>query len=60
VTPLVIGVILQATGSFYGGLAFVGIVAFVGALSWIFLVGDLKPIESPSETREDPQARMVV
>jgi len=45
VTPLVIGVILQATGSFYGALAFVGGVALAGALSWIFLVGDLRPIE---------------
>ena len=46
VTPLVIGVILQATGSFYGALAFVGGVALAGALSWIFLVGDLRPIEA--------------
>ena len=45
VTPLVIGVILQATGSFYGALAFVGGVALVGALSWIFLIGDIRPIE---------------
>ena len=60
VTPLVIGVILQTTGSFYGGLAFVGIVAFVGALSWIFLVGDLRPMEVQLESADDPQARMVV
>jgi ACS family D-galactonate transporter-like MFS transporter len=46
VTPLVIGIILQATGSFYGALAFVGGVALAGALSWIFLVGDLRPIEA--------------
>jgi ACS family D-galactonate transporter-like MFS transporter len=45
VTPLVIGAILQATGSFYGALAFVGGVALVGALSWIFLIGDIRPIE---------------
>ncbi len=44
VTPLVIGAILQATGSFYGALAFVGGVALVGALSWIFLIGDIRPI----------------
>ena len=45
VTPLVIGAILQATGSFYGALAFVGGVALAGALSWIFLIGDIRPIE---------------
>jgi ACS family D-galactonate transporter-like MFS transporter len=45
VTPLVIGAILQATGSFYGALAFVGGVAAVGALSWTFLIGDIRPIE---------------
>ena len=45
VTPLVIGAILQATGSFYGALAFVGGVALAGAVSWIFLIGDIRPIE---------------
>ena len=45
VTPLVIGAILQATGSFYGALAFVGGVALVGAFSWIFLIGDIRPID---------------
>jgi len=46
VTPLVIGAILQATGSFFGALAFVGGVALVGALSWIFLIGEIRPIDS--------------
>jgi ACS family D-galactonate transporter-like MFS transporter len=45
VTPLVIGAILQATGSFSGALTFVGGVAAVGALSWTFLIGDIRPIE---------------
>lgn len=44
VTPLVIGVIVQRTGSFVWALAFVGGIAIVGALAWIFLVGDLKMI----------------
>jgi MFS transporter, ACS family, D-galactonate transporter len=50
VTPLVIGAILQATGSFYGALAFVGGVAAVGALSWTFLIGDISPMELESST----------
>jgi ACS family D-galactonate transporter-like MFS transporter len=42
VIPLVIGVIVQQTGSFVDALGFVGAVAAVGALSWIFVIGDLK------------------
>ena len=49
VTPLVIGIIVQATGSFIWALAFVGGVAAVGALAWIFLIGDLKVIELDDE-----------
>lgn len=45
VTPLVIGIIVQETGSFIWALAFVGGVAAVGAFAWIFLIGDLKTIE---------------
>jgi ACS family D-galactonate transporter-like MFS transporter len=44
VTPLVIGVIYQQTGSFEWALAFIGAVTAAGAAAWIFLVGDLKPI----------------
>jgi ACS family D-galactonate transporter-like MFS transporter len=44
VTPLVIGFIVQATGSFVWALAFVGAVAAVGAFAWIFLIGDVRPI----------------
>jgi MFS transporter, ACS family, D-galactonate transporter len=45
VTPLVIGSIVQETGSFVGALVFVGMVAAVGALSWIFLIGKIHRIE---------------
>ena len=45
VTPLVIGSIVQETGSFVGALIFVGVVAAIGALSWIFLIGKLHRIE---------------
>jgi len=44
VTPLVIAVIYQQTGSFDWALAFIGAVTAAGAAAWIFLVGDLKPI----------------
>ena len=45
VIPLVVGVIVQVTGSFVWALAFVGAVALVGALSWIFVIGDLHRME---------------
>jgi len=44
VTPLVIGSIVEETGSFVGALIFVGVVAAIGALSWIFLIGKLHRI----------------
>jgi ACS family D-galactonate transporter-like MFS transporter len=44
VTPLVVGFIVAATGSFVGALVFIGAIALVGALSYIFIVGDIKRI----------------
>ncbi|WP_404370695.1 MFS transporter [Sphingomonas sp. MMS24-J45] len=44
VTPLVIGVIVATTGSFFYALAFVGGLALIGAASYIFLVGDVRRI----------------
>ncbi|HEX4985251.1 MAG TPA: MFS transporter [Burkholderiales bacterium] len=45
VTPLVIGFIVAATGSFVGALTFIGAVALAGAFSYIFVVGDIRRIE---------------
>jgi ACS family D-galactonate transporter-like MFS transporter len=45
VTPLVIGLIVNATGSFVYALAFISAVTLVGALSYIFVVGDIRRIE---------------
>ncbi|CAB3664906.1 MFS transporter [Trinickia soli] len=44
ITPLVIGLIVSTTGSFVGALAFIGIIALIGAASYIFIVGDIKRI----------------
>jgi ACS family D-galactonate transporter-like MFS transporter len=44
VTPLVVGFIVAATGSFVGALVFIGALALIGALSYIFIVGDIKRI----------------
>jgi MFS transporter, ACS family, D-galactonate transporter len=45
VTPLVIGVIVGATGSFFGALAYIAVIAAIGALSYIFVVGDVHRVE---------------
>jgi len=45
VTPLVIGFIVAATGSFVGAIFFIGGVALLGAFSYIFILGDVRRIE---------------
>jgi ACS family D-galactonate transporter-like MFS transporter len=45
ITPMVIGFVVAATGTFYGALAYIGVVALLGALSYIFIVGEVKRIE---------------
>ncbi|WCT72867.1 MFS transporter [Sphingomonas naphthae] len=44
VTPIVVGAIVAATGSFVFALAFIGLIALMGALSYIFILGDVKRI----------------
>jgi len=44
ITPLVIGAIVAATGSFFFALAYVGCLALVGALAYIFVLGDVERI----------------
>jgi len=45
VTPIVVGLIVGQTGSFYGALAFIGTLALIGAASYVFVIGDVKRIE---------------
>ncbi len=44
-TPIVIGYIVQATGSFDWALIYVGINALLGALSFLLLVGPIRRLE---------------
>ena len=44
ITPLLIGFIVSATGSYNGAILFVGAVAFIGAFSYIFIVGKVERI----------------
>ena len=45
VTPLVVGFVVAATGSFFWALAFIGIVALLGVFSYVFVVGDVRRVE---------------
>lgn len=44
VTPIVVGGIVAATGSFFYALAFIALVALLGALSYIFILGNVERI----------------
>ena len=44
-TPIVIGYIIQTTGSFDGALVFVGINAVLAVLSYLVIVGEIKRLE---------------
>ena len=48
VTPLVVGYVVATTGSFAWALAFIGIVALLGVLSYVFVVGDVRRVEYTS------------
>jgi ACS family glucarate transporter-like MFS transporter len=47
-TPIVIGYIIQTTGSFNGALLFVGANAVVAVLSYLVIVGEIRRFELPS------------
>jgi ACS family glucarate transporter-like MFS transporter len=47
-TPIVIGYIIQSTGSFNGALVFIGANAVVAILSYLIIVGEIRRMEQPS------------
>jgi ACS family glucarate transporter-like MFS transporter len=44
-TPIIIGYILAATGSFNGALVFVGLNALVAAVAYLFIVGQIERVQ---------------
>ncbi len=44
-TPIIIGYILHATGSFNGALFFVGAHAFIAIVAYVLIVGEIKRLE---------------
>ncbi|MBD9500708.1 MFS transporter [Pseudomonas sp. BGr12] len=55
-TPIVIGYLISATGSFKWALVFVGANALVAVLSYLFIVGRIERVEL---REEDPKGRQV-
>jgi len=53
VTPLVVGFVVGATGSFVWALAFIGALALVGVVSYVFVVGDVRRVEFVDEPPAD-------
>lgn len=45
ITPLGVGFIVKATGSFVGALVLVACLALLGAFSYLFILGDVKRVE---------------
>lgn len=43
-SPAVLGAVLGITGSFVGGLITAGVLAIIGALSYLFIVGRVEPL----------------
>jgi MFS transporter, ACS family, glucarate transporter len=53
-TPIIIGYIISATGSFNGALVFVGVNALVAMFSYLFIVGDIKRVELKEPVKLTP------
>ena len=45
ITPLVVGFVVSATGSFAWALTFIGVIALLGVFSYVFVVGDVRRVE---------------
>jgi ACS family D-galactonate transporter-like MFS transporter len=49
--PTIIGLIVQRTGSFFYVFVITSVVTVLGAVSWIFIVGPIKPIQWSARPR---------
>jgi ACS family glucarate transporter-like MFS transporter len=48
-TPIIIGFIIQSTGSFDGALVFIGANALVAILSYLVIVGEIRRLNLPDQ-----------
>ena len=44
VTPLVVGFVLGATGSFYGAVTYIAALGLVGAAAYVFILGEVRRV----------------
>ena len=44
-TPIVIGTLVHVTGSFFGGLAYIAVLALLGILCYVVVLGDIHRLE---------------
>jgi ACS family D-galactonate transporter-like MFS transporter len=51
VAPALTGILLDRTGRFYWPFLITAVVCWVGALSWLFAVGPIEPVEWEKRTR---------
>ena len=49
VAPVLTGLLVEKTGHFFWPFAVTGIVCLIGSLSWIYIVGPIKPVVWPSQ-----------
>jgi ACS family D-galactonate transporter-like MFS transporter len=54
VAPKLTGILLDRTGHFYWAFFITAVVLWIGALSWIFVVGPVKEVEWEKYGRESP------
>jgi ACS family D-galactonate transporter-like MFS transporter len=45
-TPIVIGALVKSTGSFFGGLAYIAVLALLGILCYVVVLGDIHRLEA--------------
>ncbi|MBG7621109.1 MFS transporter [Herbaspirillum sp. AP02] len=56
VTPIAIGYFVKTTGSFDAALTYVGVVAAIGACSYLFIVGKLERLDADDQGTPSAQA----
>jgi MFS transporter, ACS family, D-galactonate transporter len=44
-TPIVVGYLVKSTGSFFRGLAYIAVLALLGILCYVFVLGDIHRLE---------------
>ena len=55
-TPIVIGALVKYTGSFFGGLAYIAVLALLGILCYVVVLGDIHRLEVSAGPARDGSA----